>query len=85
MNLPEVVTPPSFYHGCSTQKTLLEEKLTLVDFTPVNMKNCGRRKVSKQRDIKDSDKYITLDISLKFGSLDKMRITSSDKKYYLVR
>ena len=49
------------------------------------MKNCGRCDVRKHREIKDSDKYITLDISLKFGSLDKMRITSSYPKYYLGR
>ena len=34
-------------------------------------------------DIKDSDKYISLDILLKFGSLDNMRIKSSDPKDYL--
>ena len=34
-------------------------------------------------DIKDGKKYITLDISLYFGSLDKMKITSSDPKGYL--
>ena len=44
------------------------------------MKNCGRRNVRKHRDIKGGDKYVTLDISLKFGSLEKMRITSSDPK-----
>ena len=29
----------------------------------MNMKNCGPRNVMKHKDIKDSDKYITLDIS----------------------
>ena len=29
----------------------------------MNMKNCGRRKVSKYKEIKDRDKYVTLDIS----------------------
>ena len=43
----------------------------------MDMKNCGRRNVSKHREIKYIDKYITLDISLKFRSLDKMIITSS--------
>ena len=47
------------------------------------MKKCGCRNVSKHREIKGSDKYVTLDISLKFDSLDKMRITSSDSKYNL--
>ena len=28
MKLIEVITPPSIYHGCSTGKTLLEEKIT---------------------------------------------------------
>ena len=38
--------------------------------------------VRKHRDIKNCEKYITLDISLKFGSLEKMKITSSDPKDY---
>ena len=46
----------------------------------MNMKNCGRHNVRKHRDIKVSYKYVTLDISLKFDSLDKMRITSSESK-----
>ena len=41
------------------------------------MKNCGRRKVRKHKDIKGSNKYVTLDISSKFDSLDKMKTTSS--------
>ena len=49
-----VVTPPSIYHGCSTRKTFWEEKFTgnkyLFQF--VNMKNCGRRKVSKHKEIR---------------------------------
>ena len=38
MNLLVVVTPPSIYHGCSTQKKFWEEKFTLGEFTAVNMK-----------------------------------------------
>ena len=53
---------------------------TLGEFTAVNMKNCGCHNVRKHREIKDSDKYITLEISLKFGSMDKMIITPSDPK-----
>ena len=83
MQLPEVVTPPYIYHGCSTRETFWEENLTIGEFTPVNMKNGGRRNVRKYREIKDSDKYTTLDISFKFGSLDKTRIKSSEPKYYL--
>ena len=44
------------------------------------MKNCGHCNVRKYKDIKGSDNYITLDIVLKLGSLDKMRITSSESK-----
>ena len=68
MKLLSAITPPSIYHGCSTRKTLWEEKFTgeekftLGEFSAVNMKNCVRRNVSKQREIKCSNKYITLDI-----------------------
>ena len=88
MKLLDVVTPPSIYHGCATRKTFWEEKFTgeenftLGEFTAVNMKNCSCRNVSKQRDIKGSDNYIALDISLNFGSLDNMRITYSEPKDY---
>ena len=47
------------------------------------MKNCGSHNVSKHREIKGSDKYITLDVSLKFCSLDKMRIIYSEPEYNL--
>ena len=40
------------------------------------MKKCGPCNVRKHKDIKGSDKYFTLDISLKFDSRDKMKITS---------
>ena len=62
-----------------------EEKFTVGDFSVVNIKNCGHRNVRNHRNIKGSDKYVTLNISLKFGSLDKMRITSSDPKDNSVR
>ena len=90
MNLLAVVTPPSIYHGCSTQKTFWEVKFTgernftLGEVSAVNMKICGRRNVRKHREIKVSDKYVTLDISLKFYSLYKMIITSSKSKVKLV-
>ena len=76
MKLLEVVTPPSIYHGCSTQKTFWEKFFTIGEFSAMNMKNCGGRNFRKHRDIKDSDKYTTLYILLKFGNLDKMRIKS---------
>ena len=80
MKLLAVVTPSSIYHGCSTRKTFWEEEFTFGEFTAVNMKNCGRRYVRKHRYIKGSDKYVILEILLKFDSLDKMRITSSESK-----
>ena len=66
MNIPAVVTPPSIYHGCSTRKKFWEEHFTLGELSPVNMKCFGRRNVRKHREIKDSDKYIILDILLKY-------------------
>ena len=46
----------------------------------MNMKNCGRRKVRKHKEIKGSDKIVTLNISAKFDSLNKMKTTSSESK-----
>ena len=77
MKLIAVVTPLYIYHGFSIWKTFWEEVFTLGKFTPVNMKNCGRRNVRKNIEIKDSDKYITLDILLKIDSQDNMIITYS--------
>ena len=51
----------------------------------VNMKNCGCRKVRKYKEIKDSDKIVTLNISAKFYSLNKMETTSSYSKGVLGR
>ena len=82
MKLLEVVTPPSIYHGCSTWKTFWEERFTGEGklFSAVNMKNCGRWNVSKNREIKGSDKYVTLDIWFNFDSLDNMKMKSSESK-----
>ena len=79
MKLLVVVTPPSIYHGCSTRKTFWEENFTGKEdlFLSVKTKNCGRRKVRKHKGIKGSDKILTLDISSKFNSLNKMKTTSS--------
>ena len=49
------------------------------------MKNCGRRNVRKHKVIKGSDKYVNLEISLKFDNLYKMKITSSESKGKLER
>ena len=84
-----VVTLPSIYHGCSTQKTFWEEKFTGKKqdlFESVNMRNCGQHNVRKHKEIKDSDKRVTLNIydilkiSEKFNDLDKMETTSSESK-----
>ena len=82
MNILLVVIPPSIYHGYSTWKTFWEVKFTSKEllFLAMNMKNCGRRNVRKHKEIKGDDKYVTLDISLKFDSLDKMKIISSESK-----
>ena len=73
-----VVTPPSMYHGCSTRKSFLEEKFTgkKYFFQSVNMKNGGRRKFRKHKEIKGSDNIVTLNISAKFDSMNKMKTTS---------
>ena len=47
------------------------------------MKNCGCCNVRKHKEIRGSDKYVTLDISSKFDSLEKMKITSSESKVKL--
>ena len=80
-----VVTPPSIYYGWSTRKTFWEKKFTGKEdlFLFVNMKICGRCKVSKHKEIKGSDKSITLDISSEFDSLNKIKDTSSESKVKL--
>ena len=82
-----VVTPPYIYHGCSTQKTFWEENFTGEEdlFLSVNMKNRSGRRIREHKEIKGSDKYVTLDISSKFDSLDKMKTTSSESKVTLER
>ena len=82
-----VVTPPSIYHGCSTWQTLWEEKFTGKKylFLSMNMKTFGHRKVRKHKEIRGSDKIVTLNISAKFDSLNKMKTTSSESKGKLGR
>ena len=79
------VTSPSIYHGCSTRKTFWEENSTGKKqdlFESVNMRNCGQRNVRKHKNIKGSDKCVTLNmyeilnISEKFDDMDKMETTS---------
>ena len=57
-----------------------EEKFTLGDFTAANMKEYGRHNVRKHIDIKGSDKYVSLDISLKFDCLDKLKSNLHSQK-----
>ena len=82
-----VVTRPSINHGCSTRKTSWEEKFTgkKYFFQSVDMKNCGRRKVRKHKEMKGSDKCVTLNISEKFDSLNKMETKYSESKGKLGR
>ena len=80
MKLLAVVTTLSIYHGCSTWKTFWEKKFTLGELSAENVKCFGRNNVRKQIYIKGSDMYITLVISLKFDSPEKMKITSSESK-----
>ena len=82
-----VVTPLSIYHGCSTRKTFWEEKFTGKQdlFQSMNMKNFVHLKVRKHKEIKGSDKCVTLNISEMFDSLNKMETTSSESKGKLGR
>ena len=60
-------------------------------FESVNMKNCCRCNVRKHKEIKGSDKRVTLNIyeilniSEKFDDLNKMETTSSESKVELWR
>ena len=87
MKFPEVVTPPSIYHGFSTRRTFWEEKFTDKEnlFLVVDMINCSPRNVRKHKEIKGNDNYFTLDISSKFDILENMKTTSSDSKRKLER
>ena len=51
----------------------------------MSMKNCVHQNVRKLREIKGNDKKITMEISLKFGSLDNMKITYSEPEDNLGR
>ena len=54
-------------------------------FQSVNMKNCGRQKVRKHKEIKGSDNIVTLNVSEKFDSLNKTKTTSPESKEKLER
>ena len=51
----------------------------------MNKKICGSHNVRKQKYIKGRDKYVTLEIWLKFDSLDKIKIIFSESKNNLGR
>ena len=78
-----MVAPPGRRSGRKSPQS--RKSSHLVSSQLQTFANCGRPNVRKYRDINDSDKYITSYISLKFGSLEKMRITSSDPKDNLGR
>ena len=82
INLLAVVTPQYIFIMVDPlrRRSGTKSSQARIFFSDMNMKNCGHRNVRKHRDIKGSDKYVTLDISLKFDSLDKMKFTSSESK-----
>ena len=45
-------------------------------FTQVNMKICGSQNVKEQREINNSEQYIAVYVSLKFGHMYKIKIIS---------
>ena len=44
------------------------------------MKNRGSQNVRKHREVKNGEKYITLEISLQFGSMENIKSTSLEPK-----
>ena len=80
--LLSAVTSLSSYHGFSRWKTFWEENLTGKKklSSATNMENCGCHNVRKHKEIKVSDKHVTLDISLNFDSLEKMKSVYSESK-----
>ena len=47
------------------------------------MTSCGRHNVRKDREIKNGEKFIILDIHSKIYCLDNMGATSSEPRYYM--
>ena len=79
MKIVAVLTPPSIYHGCSTQKTFWEEKFTGKEnvFLSVGMKNCGRHNVRKQKEIRGSDRYVSVKKKRRSGVVTSMSPSKS--------
>ena len=73
MKFLAVLTPPSIYHGCSNRKMFWEENFAGKEnlFLAVGMKNCVRRNVTKHKEIRGSDKDVTLNILSKFDTLSR--------------
>ena len=67
------------------KKFIGEEKFTFREFSAVNMKNGGICNDRTHQKNKSSDKYVTLDVSLKFDSLENMKIISSESQDNLGR
>ena len=88
MDFLVVVTPPSIFIMVAPLRRRSGRESSLVRkicFSLRNMKNCGRHKVKKHKETKGSDKIITLNVSAKFDSLNKMESTSSESKGKLGR
>ena len=78
MKFLSVVTTPSISHGFSNRKMLRED-----NFMQVNIKKYGCCNVRKHGEIKNCEQYIAFEIYLKYGNLDKVKITSLEPKDYL--
>ena len=86
MKFLTVVTPLSIYHSCLTRKTFWEESSHVrKTFLSVHINNCCRRNIRKNKEIRGSDKIVTLDVSAKFDSLNNMETTSSESNEKLVK
>ena len=51
----------------------------------MNITSCGRQNVRKQREIKNDEKYIILDIYSNLDCMDKIKFTSLESKDYMGR
>ena len=77
-----MVAPNGRYSG---RKSSQWDQFTLGEFSDVKMRNWGHCNVMTHREIMVSNSYVTLDISLTFDSLEKMRTTSLESKFKLGR
>ena len=63
----------------------MRKKFTLGEFTAVKMNYFGIPNIRKHIVTKGGDKYVTVDVSLKFDILEKMKIKYSESKEKLER